>query len=92
MQNDLFQSPGISDPSNYRPISLLSIVSELLEKIVYTILWDHLLEHADPSRGPMLLVCVILSFLSDIFLFNKFVFASFSGGSHQPAIYHGGGQ
>ena len=30
---------------NYRPISLLNIVSKLLEKIVYTILWEHLQEY-----------------------------------------------
>ena len=38
-----------SDPSNYRPVSLLSIVSKLLEKIVYSFLWNHLTEHAPIS-------------------------------------------
>ena len=38
-----------SDPSNYRPVSLLSIVSKLLEKIVFSLLTDHLLEHAPIS-------------------------------------------
>ena len=34
------------DASNYRPISLLSIVGKLLEKYVYSLLWNHLEEHA----------------------------------------------
>ena len=38
-----------SDPSNYRPVSLLSIVSKILEKIVYTRLWEHIVEHAPLS-------------------------------------------
>ena len=38
-----------NDPSNYRPVSLPSIVSKLLEKIVYSLLWEHLLEHAPIS-------------------------------------------
>uniref|UniRef100_A0A1X7T9M2 Reverse transcriptase domain-containing protein n=1 Tax=Amphimedon queenslandica TaxID=400682 RepID=A0A1X7T9M2_AMPQE len=36
-------SPPSSSPSNYRPISLLSLVSKLLEKHVHLILLDHLL-------------------------------------------------
>ena len=38
-----------SDPSNYKPVSLLSIASKLLEKIVYSLLWDYLTEHAPIS-------------------------------------------
>ena len=35
-----------SDTSNYRPVSLLNIVSKILEKIVYSSLWEHIVEHA----------------------------------------------
>ena len=38
-----------SDPSNYRPVSLLSIVRKILEKIVYSRLWEHIVEHAPLS-------------------------------------------
>ena len=38
-----------SDPTEYRPISLLSIVSKLLERIVHSILWEHLVEYAPIS-------------------------------------------
>ena len=38
-----------SNPSNFRPVSLLSIVSKLLERIVYSIVWDHLLDHSPLS-------------------------------------------
>ena len=37
--------------SNYRPISLLSVVSKLLEKYVHSILWDHLLQQAPLSSN-----------------------------------------
>ena len=40
-----------SDASNYRPISLLSVVSKLLEKYVHSILWDHLLNQAPLSSN-----------------------------------------
>ena len=42
-------SKSKSDPTEYRPISLLSIVSKLLEGIVHSILWEHLVEHAPIS-------------------------------------------
>ena len=38
-----------SDPTEYRPMSLLSIVSKLLERIVHSILWEHLVEYAPIS-------------------------------------------
>ena len=34
-----------SDPSNYRPVSLTSVVSKVFEKIIKTRLSDHLLEN-----------------------------------------------
>ena len=34
-----------SDPTEYRPISLLSIVSKLLGIIFHSILWEHLVEY-----------------------------------------------
>ena len=33
---------GLTDPANSRPISLLPIVSKLLERHVYRIIMDHL--------------------------------------------------
>ena len=42
-------SKSKSDPTEYRPISLLSIVSKLLERIVHSILWEHLVEYAPIS-------------------------------------------
>ena len=38
-------SPPSSSPSDYRPISLLSLISKLLEKHVHFILADHLFSH-----------------------------------------------
>ena len=42
-------SKSKSNPTEYRPISLLSIVSKLLERIVHSILWEHLVEYAPIS-------------------------------------------
>ena len=39
-----------SNPNDHQPISLLSIVSKLLERYVYSQIWDHLVEHAPPLR------------------------------------------
>ena len=43
------KSTSKSNPSDYRPISLLSIVSKLLERYVYSLLWEHIIEHAPLS-------------------------------------------
>ena len=37
--------PKKSSPCGYRPISLLSIISKIIEKHVYSIIYDYLLEH-----------------------------------------------
>ena len=41
--------PKSTSKSDYRPISLLSIVSKLLERYVYSLLWEHIIEHAPLS-------------------------------------------
>ena len=38
-----------SNPSGYRPISLLSVVSKLLEKLIHSRISEHLAEHAPIS-------------------------------------------
>ena len=38
-------SSNTSDPSNYRPISLLSVISKILEKHVHSILYSFCLDH-----------------------------------------------
>ena len=38
----LFKKGDTSLPSNYRPVSLLSCVSKILEKIVYKQIYNHL--------------------------------------------------
>ena len=43
------KSDNKTDPLNYRPVSLLSIVSKILEKIVYPRLWEHIVEYAPIS-------------------------------------------
>ena len=47
----ILKSGNRSDVSNYRPISLLyiPIVSKMLERYVYMLLWDHLINHAPLS-------------------------------------------
>ena len=45
----ILKSSNRSHPSDYRPVSVLCIVSKLLEKLVHLLLWEHLLEHAPIS-------------------------------------------
>lgn len=40
----LFKTVNIKDVSNYRPISLLSIISKSMEKIIHKRLYDHFRE------------------------------------------------
>ena len=47
--NPILKHGSKSDPSNYRPISLLSIISKLLEKHVQKCLLKHLQEHSPIS-------------------------------------------
>ena len=42
INNALFKKGDKSLPSNYRPVSLLSCVSKILEKIVYKHIYNHL--------------------------------------------------
>ena len=42
-----------SNPSNYHPISLLSILSKLLEKHIVNLLTEHLKSHAPLSGGSL---------------------------------------
>ena len=41
----LFKNGSRSDPSNYRPISLTSVICKLMEKLVKHALFDHLFSH-----------------------------------------------
>jgi hypothetical protein len=46
----IFKSGDALNPSNYRPISLLSTFSKILEKIVYTRLYSYLSTTTTPMR------------------------------------------
>ena len=46
----IHKSDSISSAFNYQPISLLSVVSKLLEKYIYSLLWDHLSVQAPLSN------------------------------------------
>ena len=46
----IFKSGDRSDVANYRPISLLSIVSKVLERIIYDRIIDHILPQMHPNQ------------------------------------------
>ena len=45
----LFKKEGKSDPRNYRPVSLTSVVRELMEKIVRKVIVNHMIKNDLPK-------------------------------------------
>ena len=85
------KSNKLSDPGNYRPISLTCILCKLLEKHMYNIMYHHLVNNNQLSdsqwgfRSGRSTVCALLSVTHDWFaeleILQKYYFCSMSPNS-----------
>ena len=82
MVTPIFKSGKSNDPSNYRPISILSIFSKLLEKLFYNRLFNFVTKHHvlhpnqfgfQPNKSTSLAIANVLSTLLNKINSNKHI-------------------